>query len=380
MNWPENLVTPPTNGGKNVNNVFLKTKANYTKLQQPTTNRCWFELVWLQIQTRTQRKVWKNDFSLRAPRHPSRSDETPPRVRQGCLLSHTLFNIFLERIMCKALDDHEGSLSIGGRLITKFRFADDIVVNVEEEEEAGVLIDRLDTTTIRYKMAISPEKIEGMTNNTNGFQRETKINGQRIEEVENFKYLGAIISNEGSNPEILSRIAQTTVALSRLKITWRDKKILPASKFKLMRTLVLSAFLYVCESWTLTAEIERRIQAFEMRCYRRLLNISYKDHVTNEEVCNRIQNAIGVHDDLLTMVKKRKLKLSGHISRASGMAKTLLQGTVKRSRGEEDKKRWDDNINEWTGKGFGYSLKAAEDREGKVLLQRHRWCPDDLQG
>ena len=68
-----------------------------------------------------------------------------------------------------------------------------------------------------------------------------------------------------------------------------------------MRTLILSTFLYACESWTLTAEIERRIQALEMRCYRRLLNISYKDHVTNEEVRNRIQNAIGVHDDLLTM-------------------------------------------------------------------------------
>ena len=54
---------------------------------------------------------------------------TTVRVRQGCLLSPTLFNIFLERIMCKALDDHEGSVSIGGRLITNFRFADDIVVN-----------------------------------------------------------------------------------------------------------------------------------------------------------------------------------------------------------------------------------------------------------
>ena len=57
----------------------------------------------------------------------------------------------------------------------------------------------------------------------------------------------------------------------------------------------------------MTAEIERRIQALEMKCYRRLLNISYKYHVMNGEVCNRIQNAIGVHDDLLTMVKKWKL-------------------------------------------------------------------------
>ena len=60
-----------------------------------------------------------------------------------------------------------------------------------------------------------------------------------------------------------------------------------------MRSLVISIFLYACESWTLTAELEKRTQAFEMRCYRRLLNISYKDHVTNEEVRRKIQAAIG---------------------------------------------------------------------------------------
>ena len=169
---------------------------------------------------------------------------------------------------------------------------------------------------------------------------------------------------EQSSPlEILSRIAQTTATLSRLKIIWRDKNISLASKVKLMRTLILFTFLYVCESWTLTAEIERRIQALEMRCYRRLLNISYKDHVTNEEVRNRIQNAIGVHDGLLTIVKKQKLRWYGHISRS--LAKTVLQGTVKgeRMRGRQ-KKRWEDNIKGWTGMGFGDSLRAAEDREG----------------
>ena len=149
--------------------------------------------------------------------------------------------------MCEALDDHEGSISIGGRLIINFRFANDIVVNAEEEEEAGVLIDRLDKTTIRYKMEIGPDKTKVMTNNPY-FQREIKIKGQRLEEVENFKYLGAIISNEGSKPEILSRIAQTTEALSRLKIMWRDKNISLASKVKLMRTLTLSTFLYACEN------------------------------------------------------------------------------------------------------------------------------------
>ena len=221
-----------------------------------------------------------------------------------------MFSLLLKDLISDfILDDHEGSVSIGGRLITNFRFADDIVVNTEEEEEAGFLIDRLDRTTTRYKIEIGPDKTKVMTTNPNGFQREIKIKGQRLKEWENFKYLGAIISNEGSKSVILSRIAQTTAALSRLKIIRRDKNISLASKVKLMQTLILSTFLYACESWTLTAKIERRIQALEMRCYRRVLNISYKEHVTNEVVRNRIQNTIGVHDDLLNMIKETETQM-----------------------------------------------------------------------
>ena len=76
---------------------------------------------------------------------------------------------------------------------------------------------------------------------------------------------------------------------------------------RLMRSLVTSIFLYACESWTLTTELQRRIQAMEMRCYRKILHISYKDHVTNEEVRAKIQQAIEPHEDLLTIVKRREL-------------------------------------------------------------------------
>ena len=101
-----------------------------------------------------------------------------------------------------------------------------------------------------------------------------------------------------------------------------------------MRSLVTSIFLYACESWTLTAELQRRIQTMEMRRYRIILRISYKDHVTNEEVRAKIQQEIGLHEDLLTIIKRRKLHWYGHLSCSSGLAKTILQGTFE---GEEDK-------------------------------------------
>ena len=87
-----------------------------------------------------------------------------------------------------------------------------------------------------------------------------------------------------------------------------------------MRSLVTSIFLYACESWTLTAELQRRVQAMEMRCYRKMLHISYKDHVTNEEIRAKIQQAIGPHENLLTIIKRRKLQWYGHVSCSSGLA------------------------------------------------------------
>ena len=144
-----------------------------------------------------------------------------------------------------------------------------------------------------------------------------------------------------------------------------------------MRSLVISIFLYAPESWTLTAELEKRTQAFEMRCYRRLLNISYKDHVTNEDVRRKIQAAIGEYDELLTLVKNRKLRWFGHVSRSSGLVKTILQGTVK---GKRNRRREGKTISksgqEWTLPAQQGQLKTGQDEKG--LLRVHLWCPDDL--
>ena len=112
---------------------------------------------------------------------------------------------------------------------------------------------------------------------------------QRLETVTSFKYLGSLITDEGSKPEILSRIAQTTAALTRVKPVWNDRSISLNFWIRLMRSLVTPIFLYACDSWTLTAKLQRRIQAMEMRYHCKILHISYKDHVTNEEVRAKIQ-------------------------------------------------------------------------------------------
>ena len=239
---------------------------------------------------------------------------------------------------------------------------------------------RLDNTSASYGMEISTEKTKLMTNNTNGINKMITVNGKKLETVSKFKYLGSVITDEGSKPEIISRIARTTAAMTRLKPIWKDKNITLRSKIRLMRSLVMSVFLYACETWILTAELQRRVQAMEMRCYRKILCISYKDHVTNEEVHNRIKQAIGPYEDLLTTVKRRKLKLYGHVSRTTGMIKTILQGTVRgaRRRGRQ-RKRWENSIKEWTGMDFSQTQRAVDDRKkwrqvvtrSSVVPQRH---------
>ena len=146
--------------------------------------------------------------------------------------------------------------------------------------------------------------------------------------------------------------------------------------------MLTGLFLYACESWTLTADTERKILAMEMRCFRKLLGITYRDHISNEEVKNRTRQAIWPHKDLLTTVKRRKLKWYGHVTRSSGLAKIILQGTVQggRWRGRHNK-RWEDNIPEWTGMTLGAAMRKAERREEwRELVARSSVAPQRSTG
>ena len=107
-------------------------------------------------------------------------------VGQGCLLSPTLINIFLERIMADALEDHKSTVSIGCRTISNLRFADDIDGLAGSGLELANLLDRLDETSTAYGMQISAEKTKLMTKNTNGISSNIRANGEQLETVQIF--------------------------------------------------------------------------------------------------------------------------------------------------------------------------------------------------
>ena len=270
--------------------------------------------------------------------------------------------------MLETLHDFQTSISIGGRPICNLRFADDIDLMAGSEAELQDLTTRLEKAAGRYGMEISSEKSKIMVNsNTHQAATSITLNGQMLEEVDSFKYLGATLTKDGSSvKEVKARLSLATAAMTRLSTIWKSSSIGFLVKLKLYKSLVVSILLYGCESWTLTADLERRIQAFEHKCLRKLLHISHTEHKTNEFVRQLVFILAGKQEPLLAVVKRRKLAWYGHISRHDTLSKTIFQGTVegKRSRGRP-RKSWSDNVKDWTNQPTARTLRAAEDR--------HQW-------
>ena len=161
--------------------------------------------------------------------------------------------------MTDALEDHQGTVSIGGRTITNLPFC--WLHWWPGRKRGGTRLpgDRLDKTSAAFGVEISAEKTKLMTNNANVISIDIKINSEKLDEVGSFKYLGAVVTDQESQSEVLSRVAQTTAALARLKTIWNKKYISLSSKIRLIHLLAISVLLYACETWTLTAEYPEEI-------------------------------------------------------------------------------------------------------------------------
>ena len=293
--------------------------------------------------------------------------KTTVGVRQGCPLSPVLFNIFLERIMQMSLENFQAGVSIGGREICNLRFADDIDLIADGEEELQELTTRLELTVKKFGMEINTDKSKILVNSRQPTQPCTiNINNTPLEQVNQFKYLGAVVTTDGdSSKELRTRLTLGVAAMASLARLWSGRSISIRTKVRVYRSMVVPVVTYGCEAWTLKAEEERRLQAFENKCYRRILKIPYTEHRTTEYVWKRIDDICGPHSRILSCVRERKLNWYGHLCRHTSLAKTVQQGTVPggRSRGRP-RKRWSDNIKEWTGRTVGETLRLVEDREG----------------
>ena len=159
------------------------------------------------------------------------------------------------------------------------------------------------------------------------------------------------------------RLATAMATVAGLAKIWKSRDIQFSTKMKLYRSLVLSVLLYGCESWTLTADLEKRIQAFETKCFHRMLHISWTERKTNEYVRTQVEALAGPQEPILAVVRRRKISWLGHVTRHNSLAKTILQGTVEggRRRGRP-RRSWTDDIKNWTSLEMPQLLTEVEDR------------------
>ena len=157
-------------------------------------------------------------------------------------------------------------------------------------------------------------------------KKEAKIaiDGEEIERVSNFEYLGARIEANGkSTPEIRRRLAMATTRLTKMISIWKGQ--CKKTKLRVLETVVFPTALYGCEAWTINNTDAKRITSFEMKCYRKILRISWMEKVTNKEVLSRLDMKTTM---LLQKAKALKLKYFGHIKRHETLERHILEARI----------------------------------------------------
>ena len=278
-------------------------------------------------------------------------------VRQGCILSPLLFNIYAEMIMRNVTEKHAGGFKIGGSLITNLRYADDTTLLACTKEELINIIMAVKKESLKFGLRLNVKKTKVMSNTD---LDEVMIEGDKIEIVNEFNFLGSSINAEGdSTPEIKRRIVLGKATMTKLKALWKNKQLTKVTKIRLVKALVYPVVTYASETWVMKKRDKNRIEAFEMWCWRRLLNISWTDHITNKDVLERVGNPTA----LLCEIVKLKLSFFGHIIRSDGLEKTIMLGMTEgaRRRGRP-RRRWLDDIQDETELSIEKLIRTAEDR------------------
>ena len=149
-----------------------------------------------------------------------------------------------------------------------------------------------------------------------------------------FTYLGVNIDRHSkSEKEVRIRVAKASNALGKLESQWKSRNISMPNKLRQMRAIVAATLLNACESWTLTTEDEERPVAFEIKAYRRLLGISWRDRITNEWVRNETTRHCSEVSSFTEIVKEQKFRCFGHVVRGGRLARQIMEGGVEGRRG-----------------------------------------------
>lgn len=271
-------------------------------------------------------------------------------VRQGCVLSPLLFNVYSEAIFQEALADCSEGIIINGETLNNLRFADDTVIMTDNIEDLQNLMNRVNTCCNDYGLKINLNKTKYMiVTKTPRTNIQLVVNNTNIERVDSYKYLGTWVTSDiDQTKEIRTRIETARSAFVRLKKFFTNRDLSLELRLRMLRCYVFSILLYGMEAWTLKQMHINKLAAFELWCYRRILRISWTERVSNVEVCRRM----GCEPEILVTIKKRKIEYLGHIMRGPryGLLQLIVQGKIRGKRSVGRRKiSWLRNLRDWFG-------------------------------
>ena len=283
--------------------------------------------------------------------------------------------------MRQAVDVQQKGTSIGGVQISNLRYADDVALLAENETDLHVLLQNVSQESLKYDLQMNVKKTKILVSSKHKESVNMQLNGEQVEQVNEFMYLGATCSSTNDNSkEIRKRLSIAGHKFTQIQNLLKDRSLTVNIKIRLLRALIFPIAIYGCEAWTLKKVDTKSISAFELWCYRRILCVTCKDRRTNEWVLTQISPK----ERLLTTVKRLKLQYFGHVARGSAgdLASTILQGKTQgtRNRGRP-RTSWQSNITSWTGLSLHDATQAAQNRpEWRLISSLAATYPQDEDG
>ena len=267
-------------------------------------------------------------------------------VHQGCILSPCFFNFYAEYIMRNAgLEEAQAGIKIAGRNINNLRYADDTPLMAESEEELKSLLIKVKEKSEKVGLKPNIQKTKIMAS---GPITSWQIDGETVGTVADFIFLGFRITADGDcSHEIKRRLFLGRKVMTNLDSILKSRDITLPTKVCLVKAMVFPVVMYGCESWIIKKAEHRRIDAFELWCWRRLLRVPWTVRRSNQSILKEISPGCSLEGLML----KLKLQYFGHLMpRADSLEKTLMLGKIE-GRGEGDDRGWDGwmaSLTQWT--------------------------------
>ena len=348
--------------GKKVYNCFIDFQKAFDTIKHKVI---WATLKSYGVETKMvtllQKIYEKAQSAVRIGKENGEWFQTDVGTRQGDPLSPLLFIAYLDRVMDQVRQNACG-INIGGIRINNLRFADDIDLIDEDVSSLRSQIELTKEAAEQAGLLLNTNKTKTMVFGERNIESNIQVAGVTIENVEKFEYLGSLLTwDNNCSDEIKRRIGKATGAMASLKHIWNSKKLKIDNKLKVLKTCVFSVLLYASETWTLKEIDKKKLLAFEMKCYRRILKINWRDMIRNEDIRKRISKK----ETIIDTIRKRKLGLFGHICRMNDnrLIKHIVFSTMDgKSRRGRPCREWLDDITEWYQRSGQDLFHLAQDR------------------